>query len=79
MSDFIKAQEALRESEERFRQFFENEPEYCYMISAEGVIFDVNNAALKTLGYKKEELVGKPLKVIYAPESLPKMRKLLGR
>ncbi|MBC8263473.1 MAG: PAS domain S-box protein [Anaerolineales bacterium] len=66
----------LLESEERFRQFFENEPEYCYMISPEGIILDVNDAALKVLGYKKEELVGKPLQTIYAPESLPKMKQL---
>ena len=31
-------EEALRESEEQFRQFFENEPEYCYMISPKGLI-----------------------------------------
>jgi two-component system cell cycle sensor histidine kinase/response regulator CckA len=74
-----RAEELLRESEERFRQFFENEPEYCYMISSEGVILDVNRATLKALGYKKEELVGKPLKTVYAPESLPKMKQLLAR
>jgi len=71
-----QAEEALRESEERFRQFFENEPGYCYMISPEGVILDVNIAALNALGYKKEELAGKPLKTTYAPESLPRMKQL---
>jgi len=71
-----QAEEKLKESEERFRQFFENEPEYCYMISPEGVIINVNNAALKALGYMKEELVGKPLKTIYAPEVLPKTKEL---
>jgi PAS domain S-box-containing protein len=69
-----RMQEELQESEELFRQFFENEPEYCYMISPEGVILNVNKAALKVLGYKKEELVSKPLKMIYAPESLPKTK-----
>ena len=71
-----QAEEALRASEERFRQFFENEPTYCYMFSPEGIIIDVNNAALSTLGYTKKELVGKPLTMIYAPESLPKMEQL---
>ena len=70
---------ALRESEEKFRQFFENEPAYCYMVSPEGTVLDVNRAALKTLGYSKEEMVGKPLKTIYAPESLPKMKQLLAK
>ncbi|ODS36409.1 MAG: hypothetical protein A7316_02680 [Candidatus Altiarchaeales archaeon WOR_SM1_86-2] len=71
--------ENLRDSEERFRQFFENEPAHCYMISLKGTILDVNKTALRTLGYKKGELVGKPLKVIYAPESQPRMNKLFER
>ena len=64
----------LRESENRFRQFFEDEPAYCYMISLDGLILDVNRAALEVLACRKEVLVGKPLQTIYAPESLPKMR-----
>ena len=52
------AEEALRQNELKFRQFFENEPEYCYMISPDGIILDVNKIALKALGYRKEELVG---------------------
>ncbi|MFQ6136849.1 MAG: PAS domain-containing protein [Candidatus Hydrothermarchaeales archaeon] len=74
-----KAEEALQESEERFRQFFENEPEYCYMISPEGIILNVNKAALKVLGYRKEELVGKPLKAIYVPESLLKIKQIFAK
>ncbi|MCH8011556.1 MAG: PAS domain S-box protein [Candidatus Marinimicrobia bacterium] len=67
------AEEALREAEQKFRQFFENEPAYCYMVSPEGTILDVNRAATEILGYEKEELVGRPLKDIYVPESLRKM------
>ncbi|MBN2619677.1 PAS domain S-box protein, partial [candidate division WOR-3 bacterium] len=68
-----QAENALLESEERFRQFFENSPEYCYMISTDGAILDVNKTALKTLGYRKEELVGKSVGIIYAPESQSKI------
>ncbi|MCX7021433.1 MAG: PAS domain S-box protein [bacterium] len=71
------AETALKESEEKFRNFFENEPEYCYMVSPEGIILDVNRAALSTLGYEKKELVGAPLRRIYAPESHDKMERLL--
>ena len=69
-----QAEEALRESEEKFRQFFENEPEYCYMVSPDGIIQDMNESALRALGYKRDEIVGKPLETIYAPELLPKMK-----
>lgn len=71
-----KTQAALSESELRFRKFFENEPEYCYMISPEGTIFEANSAALNALGYAKEELIGKPLESLYAPESHRKAHQL---
>jgi diguanylate cyclase (GGDEF)-like protein/PAS domain S-box-containing protein len=71
------AEEALRQSEEQFRQFFEHGPEYCYIISPNLEIIDINNAALKALGYKKEQLIGKPVEVIYAAESLQKLKKCL--
>ncbi|OGP54702.1 MAG: hypothetical protein A2Y65_03340 [Deltaproteobacteria bacterium RBG_13_52_11] len=72
-----RTEETLQESEERLRQFFENEPEYCYMVSTEGIILDVNTAALTVLGYKKDELVGKAMETFFAPESLPKLKRLI--
>ncbi len=74
-----ETEEKLLEKEELFRHFFENNPEYCYIISPESLILNVNNAALEALGYKKEELVGKSLKTIYAPESLPKMKEIFAK
>ncbi|HID73572.1 MAG TPA: PAS domain S-box protein, partial [Thermoplasmata archaeon] len=68
ITERLAAERALRESEERFREFFENEPSYCYMVSPEGRIIDVNKAALRTLGYTKKELVGQPVEILYAPE-----------
>jgi len=63
-----RTEEALRLSERKFREFFEHAPVYCYMVSPEKIILDVNKTALLALGYEKEELVGKPITVIYAPE-----------
>ncbi|KKL60100.1 hypothetical protein LCGC14_2208700, partial [marine sediment metagenome] len=42
-----KADELIRASENKFRQFFENEPAYAYMVSPKGLIIDINKAALK--------------------------------
>jgi PAS domain S-box-containing protein len=69
ITDRKRAEEALRESQERFRLFFEKAPIYAYMISKDGDILDVNGAALKALGYSKEELVGRPLMSIYSSRS----------
>ena len=63
-----KAEQIRQESELQFQKFFKNAPEYCYIVSLEGKISDVNRAALKALGYKKKEIVGRFLKNFYSPE-----------
>lgn len=75
-----ETEEALRESETRFRQFFENEPVYCYIISTGGKILDINSLALEALGYVKEEVIGKSfIETIYAPSSREKARTLFTK
>ena len=58
-----------------YKKFFEKEPEYCYIVSPNGEILDVNEKAFKDLGYKKSEIVGRKLKDIYSKESASKFRK----
>ena len=75
-----KAEEKMKESEERFRQFFENAPDYCYMISPDGKILNINKSALRALGYRKKEVVGKPLiETIYSPSSQEKAKKIFEK
>jgi len=72
-----KIKEAYKKSEKKFKQFFETNAEYCYIISPQGKIIDINKTALKMLGYSKEELIGKPIiSTIYAPSSQVKAKKL---
>lgn len=71
---------ALKESESKFKQFFEKCPDYCYIVSSDGKIIDVNQSALSFLGYKKEEIVGKPVvTTIYAPSSVEKAKNLFKK
>ena len=79
ITDRKQAEAALRRSEEKFRQFFAQMPEYAYMISPDRLILDINDAALRMLGYAREELVGQPISIIYAPESLPKIAQLFAQ
>jgi PAS domain-containing protein len=58
---FMDTEKSLVLSEEKFKQFFKNSPEHCYMVSPAGEIMDINKSALNTLGYEKKELIGKPL------------------
>lgn len=77
ITTYKRIEQALRLSEQKFRQFFENEPAYCYMASADNSILDVNRAACYMLGYWKEELIGRPIEMVYAPESLLKVNRLV--
>ena len=72
ITELKRAEEARRLSEQQFRQFFETLPEYCHVSSTGGEILDINPAACRALGYRKDELVGQPLSTIYAPESRSK-------
>ncbi|MBN1189146.1 MAG: response regulator [Dehalococcoidales bacterium] len=72
-----RAEEAVRESEEKFRQFFENAQIFCYILSPEGIILEINQTACQALGYTKEELIDQPLGRICPPEYLPRFRELV--
>jgi PAS domain S-box-containing protein len=71
-----RSEERLRQNEELFRNFFETNNNYCYIISPEGIILDANAAALKILGYDREELIGQHATKIYASESQGQRREV---
>ena len=60
-----RAEEALSESEERFRLLFENASEGIIYGNPEGNILDVNPMALEISGYEREELLGKNFMDLY--------------
>ena len=60
ITDQTKAQDELRENEEKYRQLFESESDALFLIDNEkGDILEVNNAATTLYGYSKEELLQK--------------------
>ncbi len=69
----------MKDSEERFRLFFSHAPVYCYMVAPDGKIVSVNKTALDALGYTEEELIGKPLTSIYAPDESDHVKELLTK
>jgi len=50
-----KAEEALRESEEKYRELLNGMNDTAWVIDFDGNIVDVNDAAVKVLGYSREE------------------------
>ena len=47
----------LRESEERYRTFFEQSKDVIFVTSREGAVLNVNQAALELFGYTKDEMM----------------------
>ncbi|MHC4694074.1 MAG: PAS domain-containing protein [Planctomycetota bacterium] len=54
-----KLEDALRQSEERFREVAEHEQEWIWEVDAEGIYTYASPVVEKMLGYKPEEVVGK--------------------
>ena len=62
----VNAEEALRDSEERYRALFEQSRDAIYMTERNGEIVELNRAALELLGYEPGELVGRHVLEVYA-------------
>lgn len=64
-----RAEERLRESEERFRLLVEGAHDYAiYMLDVDGKIASWNKGAERLNGYSADEVVGQPIGTFYAPE-----------
>ena len=68
ITDRKRSEEALQRSEERFRNLFNNISDFIYTHDLEGRFLTVNRATYKTLGYKPEELLGRPISDFMLPE-----------
>jgi PAS domain S-box-containing protein len=65
-------QDALVASEERYRTLIDHLPDYV-IVHRDGILFYVNPAAAKKLGYTSDNLIGKPILSFIAPESREKI------
>ena len=65
ITDRVRAEQTLRESEERYRTLFEESRDAIYMTTREGVVVDVNQAALELFGYTREEMIGMDVRETY--------------
>jgi two-component system, sensor histidine kinase and response regulator len=64
-----RAEEALRTSEERFRELFENANDVIFLHDLKGKIIAVNRAAEYLTGYSRTEVLGKNFDQLVAEEA----------
>ena len=60
-----RAEAALRESEEQWKAVFENNPVMYFMVGETGTILSVNPFGAEQLGYTVDELVGRPVTIVF--------------
>ena len=68
ITDKKAAERALKESEERFRELFENAPVAYQLLDRQGNFIAVNETWLSMLGYSKKEVTGRNLKEFLHPD-----------
>jgi PAS domain S-box-containing protein len=62
----------LRESEERYRNLFDNARDIIFIVDKEGKLSNVNKVAEEISGYRRQELIGKHFSAMVFPEEREK-------
>jgi PAS domain S-box-containing protein len=71
----------LRDSEERYRNLYEEAPNAYFSVGTDGRIERANRSAVELLGYSLDEMIGKPVLNLYAdtPNGKARARRVFQR
>jgi PAS domain S-box-containing protein len=74
-----RAEEAMRQSEQKYRELFENANDIIFILDFKGKILSCNDAASRTYGYEPGRMLGLNLETLLDRNYLPVVRKLFRR
>jgi PAS domain S-box-containing protein len=74
-----RAEEAMRQSEQKYRELFENANDIIFILDFNGKILSCNDAASRTYGYEPGQMLGLNLETLLDKNYLPVVRKLFRR
>jgi PAS domain S-box-containing protein len=80
ITERTRAEEALRDSEARYRVLFEHNPQPMFVFDADTLRYlAVNDAAVHSYGYSRDEFLAMTVKDIRPPEDVPSLLGALAR
>jgi PAS domain S-box-containing protein len=68
ITDRKRAEEALRESQKRYKELWDDAPVAYHMLDTKGIIKQVNHTETDMLGYTRDEMVGESIFKFVLPE-----------
>lgn len=74
-----RAEEAMRLSEQRYRELFEHANDIIFVLDFDGKILSCNAAAAKTYGYEPQQLLGLGIEALLDRDYLPVMREFIRK
>jgi PAS domain S-box-containing protein len=78
MTERKRAEEALRQSEQRYHLLFDSNPHPVWVCDMKTLAFlDVNDSAVRNYGYSREEFLSMTIKDIRPPEDVPALLALV--
>jgi diguanylate cyclase (GGDEF)-like protein/PAS domain S-box-containing protein len=78
-SELLASNEALKESEERYRTLVEYATDIVFRTDENGHFTFVNPATLRITGYDEEEIIGKQYTILIRPDMRDEAMKFFGR